>query len=202
MGISWAIVIMLFFLTLSIAVAETAALREGTMTMILLVSLATGVVAFCWAYVKRDKWLRSTSTPTPGDNFQAEGQVHPSNAATPIRTILVEESPGLDSILRVSDSLLIRLQIPPELGITNQNIMDLAFKIYNGDLSWSRRALKNIIPENAYTEFSDILEGRGVLRNAPNKSFALTQMGVDLFCNVVVTGVPPPTTTAQLGLAG
>lgn len=202
-GISWAAVAMLFFLILSIAMAEASVLASDPLEVIFLASMAIGVVAFVWAYVKRDEWLRRTSQKywsTPTSVVQAEGQVHPPDATIPAGISMSDN--GVDEFLRVSDSLLIRLQIPLELGITNRNIMDLAFKISDGDLSWSRRSLKNVIPETAYTEFSDILVGRGVLKNAPNKSYALTHKGFLLFSNVVVTGVPPPTDTTQSGLAG
>ncbi len=184
-GISWAAVTMLFFLILSIAAATGEVISEGTMTIILLVSLAAGVVAFVWAYVKRDAWLRSTSLLT--STLNREGQVHPPNNATPV----APASPGVDKIVRVSDSLLIRLQIPPELGITSQNIMDLALRISQGGKLWSRRSLKGIILENAYKEFSDILVDRHILKNAPNNGFSLTHEGYVLFY-LVATGEPPP----------
>ena len=191
-GMSWTVATMLLLLTLAIAVAETTSLREGTMTMMILVSLAAGVVTFVWAYVKRDAWLReSTSLLNMTSDLEELSRVHSPNVTTPV----APASPGVDDLLRVSGSLIIRLRIPPELGITDQSIMDLAVRISQGALTWSRRSLKGIIPENAYTEFSDILEGRGVLRNAPNSSYTLTQKGIDMFCNVVATGVPPPTTT-------
>lgn len=192
LGISVAIITAMIIITIAAFLwsLEIIIISVRTYIFFFLLAVTVGCIMFTVTYIRRDRTFRTPSAEGQGDDaIDISG-----SSSQPIGTSYLPPTPA-DQLLRVSDTMLVKLAIPAEWGIDGGSIQALALKIYNGDQTWSRRALTGIVPEERYKDFSLLLVARGLLVQTVNNTFALTQGGILAFTKLVVdgggTGVPP-----------
>lgn len=170
-----------------------ASITQRQLIFFAFLSITVGCIIFSLIYILRDRWIRALLDE--GQDFLVQQPTFPlQNRTTPYAPPI-----PVDEMLRVSSTLVIRLNVPPEWGIDAEMIKVLALRIYEGDHNWSRRALTNVIPAERYKDFSDLLVKRELLEPTANNSYALTRSGILAFTQVVVDGGGTPATSQIIG---
>lgn len=179
-GVAMAIFVLLLFLALFAWSYIPETLTGSVFILVALISVVIGSGVFVIMYLIRDRWVRDAL----GQGSILFADAKPRQK----REVETDADADIDNIVRISKTLLIKLDIPPEWGIGENCLGALAQRAHQGDLTWSRRALKDIVPQERYKDFSELLLKRRFLRRGPNNSYALTQLGISMFQSMVVGG--------------
>jgi hypothetical protein len=150
----------------------------------MLIAAVAGVAVYIVTYLWRDAELLNVLyyalEDTLGIDLDGDGSV-----GDPV------PRPAPDQYVRTDHGPVARVVFPASWFVTDEMLHRLGQHVVESRGGYSRRELAGIIPETIYTDFSELLVARGILRRAPNKSYALTQGGA-AWCRQLARPLPHP----------